>query len=276
MINYGNPGIDYVLLMIIILNSFIFIVFLFNCTIILLYISFSSHLRSSIPNLMFLIQSISDNLVAVPWIIIQITDNVFHVMFFMAYTTVLTAVMLLLLTIERFLAINFPFQHRTYVSIKKICVAVFFAFLISSIPAMVYVTNIHTPSFDGSTFRNFFNTMGSILLTIIVIVYILLLISYITIRKSIRMKIKQQVEHANTPSEKQLKNSFSRKKETIPHPYYYYYNVYNLYGYVYPFSCFHYLFCQHEKRNNSCHLNCYIYFPIFYKFYYKSINNIMF
>ena len=159
---------------------------------------------------MFLIQSTTDIFVTVPLTLVAIRVNPSSVnvrtptyglivVFFTQYTVVIAVVTLLFISIERFLAINFPFQHRLYVTTTKILVAVVFIFLFSSIPAFVYSTHI-VPLYIKSQFSPYFIyfiTSGSVIFVLIVIIYFLLIMSYSTIKKSINTKIKQQEERTS-------------------------------------------------------------------------------
>ena len=174
---------------------------------------------------MFLIQSTTDIFVTVPLTLVAILLNPFTtnvptlayaliVVFFTQYTIVLAVVMLLFISIERFLVINFPFQHRLYVTTTKILIVVVFLFLFSSIPAFVYVSYILPLYFIShiSPYNIYFITIGSIIYVLIVIIYFLLVISYVTIKKSIYTKIKQREERTSTLNE-QNKTTFYKKTE---------------------------------------------------------------
>ena len=164
---------------------------------------------------MFLIQSTTGIFVTVPLTLTAIEFKRFLqvslaficiVSFFCQYTVVLEVVMLFFMSTERFLAINFPFQHRLYVKTTKILVVVVFIFLFSSIPGFAYSTYIVPLYFKSqkSPCYIYFITVGSISFALIVIIYILLIISYATIRKSINTKIKQQEERTSTPNEENV------------------------------------------------------------------------
>ena len=163
---------------------------------------------------MLLIQSTTDIFGTVPLTLVAIVFSPFSnyvptlaheqiVVFFTQYTVVLAVGMLLLMSTERFLAINFPFQHRLYVTTTKIFLVVVFLFLFLSIPAFVFVIYILPLYFISqiSSYNIYFITIGSIIFVLIVIIYILLVISYATIKISINTKIKQQEERTSIPME---------------------------------------------------------------------------
>ena len=175
---------------------------------------------------MFLIQSISDLVVTTSLTLYAILLNSFltsstlpeHVVitiyFFFWYSMFLSVSMLLLITTERFLAITFPFHHHTHISINKILIAVIFTFLLSSVPAIVYVTYIR-PSPDSLLDKYYFITIGSISLGIIITIYSLLLISYRTIKKSINQRIHHIEANTSTTDEHTTQIIIQEQKKNL-------------------------------------------------------------
>ena len=186
--------------------SFAVLSLLFNFTVLLLFISIPSYHRMKIPNIMFFIQSITDILVTIPLTLDAIYNNPFAhnspnfsrsfltaLAFFFNYSMFLTVAMLLLVTVERFLAIKFPFHHRTYITINKIVLAVIFTFIVCTIHPIVHVICIY-PSSDKSLMKQYDVTMGSISFVIIISVYALLVVCYITIKTSINRRINRRIK----------------------------------------------------------------------------------
>ena len=203
-----------------IFSSFITLSFLFNFTVLLVFICFPSSQRTKIPNIALFVQSMSDMLLTITMTLYITTINPFThsgivlpgyylttFYFFYEYTKFLSFSMLLLLTAERFLAIKLPFYHYTHITINKYIVAVFFVFILSSILAILYTIYI-IPSGNYHSFRIYNITMSSIFITIVTIINTLLLIFYYTIKKSIDMRIQQQEERTNTTNTQERKKNF--------------------------------------------------------------------
>ena len=147
-----------------IICSFVPISFLFNFTVTFLFIHFPSTHRAKIPNMMFFIQSISDILVTISMTLNLINCNPFSLnyvitehywklsMFFYCYSMFLPIVVLLLITLERFVAIKYPLEHRIYITTRKIVIAVFITFILSSIPSIAFTmyTYLSYEQFDYS------------------------------------------------------------------------------------------------------------------------------
>ena len=167
----------------------------------------ASH-KSKIPNKMFFIQSITDIIVSISLTLdsillkinnlSELSENFFTTLHFLyQYSVVLTVIILLLITIERFIAIKFPFQHRTFITANVIRNILVYIFLSSSIPGIVFATYCYL-SRDRSLLITFGIIMPSIGLAIIITVYTLILISFYTIKKSIDARIHRQEESTST------------------------------------------------------------------------------
>ena len=187
-----------------IICSFVPISFLFNFAVTFLFIHFPSTHRAKIPNIMFFIQSISDILVTISMTLRVIINNPLSLnyvvteyfemlaMFFYRYVMFLPVAVLLLITVERFVAIKHPLEHHVYITTRKIVIAVIFTFILSSLPPIVYITCILYQQRGISISLKYNLTMGSISLIIIIVVYTLLLKAYMTIKKSIDTRIRLQ------------------------------------------------------------------------------------
>ena len=129
-------------------------------------------------------------------------------LFVQNYAVCLVACVLLLVTMERFIAIKYPFQHRTHVTTNKLRLAVIITFLLPFIPVTVLCTYIFPASLsDKSSMTQYQVTIGIIGIICIIINYTLLVVSYITIKKSIAARIRQLEDNANTSHELVLREN---------------------------------------------------------------------
>ena len=186
--------------------SFVPISFLFNFTVTFLFIHFPSTHRAKIPNILFLMQSISDNLVTISMSFISFELNPFSLnyvltehfenlsVFFYGYAMFLPVAVLLLITVERFVAIKYPLEHHTYITIRKIVIAFTFTFILSSLPSIAFIlfTYLSYGQFDNLSSLKYEITIGLISVMIVIVVYALLLKAYITIKRSIDTRIHSQ------------------------------------------------------------------------------------
>lgn len=105
------------------------------------------------------------------------------VVFFFHYTQLLAMTSLFLFTVERFIVVKFPFEHRSHVTRKRIVMAVMVNFAVSALPAFVYVVYIRDRMLQ---FTRYNITLAIISLIMIITVFLLLVHTYKAIQKSMR------------------------------------------------------------------------------------------
>ena len=103
--------------------------------------------------------------------------------FLFRYSSFIAIITLLVITMERYLSVRHPFVHRTKITSKVVTIAVLLVFFCPSIPATVSVLYI-AQSHDQWYLKQmiYLITIGVITLSILITVYTMLIISYLSIR----------------------------------------------------------------------------------------------
>ena len=197
------------LILAIVYSTVVFLSFLFNSTIICLFVQMV-RTKFTASNFMFFFQAITDCIVAVSMIfkiIYYLHFTLFYVhYFFDELSRYISIVMLLVITVDRYFAITFPFYHRTHATAKNISLLMVVIFFVSSIPAIVsqtyilgklrsFVENRAIMDYLHTTFVVVFSK-GAIQLFFILVIYGLHLLTYLTIRKSIQKRMQQHLQNA--------------------------------------------------------------------------------
>lgn len=206
--------------------------FIFNFTIVLLFLFMIASRKVKRANLMFFLQAITDIIVTVPMLILALapflsTDSEhmeLMILFFLDYSQVLAINILLLITTERFIAINYPLKHRTIVTKQKIVTVAVCLYIFSSIPALIFVFYIfpHWNSLDDKYHPShhtmitiYLLIMGIIIIVTIIIVFFLLVLNYVEIRKSMYLRIRRydgQLSITNQTNQRILREKKKNKR----------------------------------------------------------------
>lgn len=175
--------------------------FVLNLAIILIFIYTVLQKRLKRVNFLFCVQALTDSCVNVSMVLwFTSNDKNNHMTnesskikwFSYDYSLFLAGLNLIFMTTERYIAIKYPFQHRTHVTFKVLCFIVFGIFLLAAIPPSVLIAYI-LPMFayeDKHINRHYetiyYSTKGVIGLMAILYIYTLLFLSYRKIRISNR------------------------------------------------------------------------------------------
>ncbi len=181
--------------------------------------------RKIIPNTVLLFQALSDFIIGLfqvlasviysydansqpPVALISMSNFIF------GYSQFLSITVLLIGSLERFIAIRFPFHRQRYISRSRVVAVLVIAFILCTVPMIVYVIfvelrlsekniiNITMKEFQELNRkykmmnRHFVITMTAIFSAEIFLVYMLLLLTYINIKRNIdsRIETREQSE----------------------------------------------------------------------------------
>lgn len=176
--------------------------FFTNFSVLLFFACMVHHGNYKVSNFMFCMQAISDLIVNLltTLFVIACSDMrsaahsksfSFAIRFLLDYSQFLAIGVLLLITVERFLSIKFPLQHRTRVTTNRILGTSAFVFLLPCIPPAVFIAlNSHYAPLKVTPY---FITTGTVCFAMLLLVYCLLLESYRVVRNMIYSQIGEDV-----------------------------------------------------------------------------------
>ena len=102
----------------------------------------------------------------------------------MSFDPMLTRFRVVLLTasLERMISLRFPFYKRRYMTVQKVVIVVVVCCIISTIPPTVHLTLVYG---RRQLYRTYFVGTHLLIMTSLMCTYALLLLTYITIRRSL-------------------------------------------------------------------------------------------
>lgn len=224
-----SDSLDYpVLRILLLMEGVLAILSLFiNSSVIFIFLRMLAYQRHKRSNIIFLWQAVTDLIVTIAMVVDVIFYSSFYNSilmppqffvvwwFFFGYSQILAINTLLLITIERLMAIRYPLHHRFYSTRTKTASALCTTYSISTIPAIVYTTYIW-PLF--MTFYDKFHFLAmqyviiisTLSLMILIVIFVFLIVSYSSIRKSIQKRIRQHYRYVSI--NKQIKRFIRREQ----------------------------------------------------------------
>lgn len=176
-------------------TSLISTIFL-NSLIVITYILMRRSVKRKVSNVLFLNQGIADWCVAVPSCIIATIYNGessrqswIYFKFTFLFTSFISIASVLLITLDRYLAVRYPLRHRRLVTKCKVLIAITIIWVASAVPPIVEsLFNISRTHYI--TYRTFMVIIFTILISCVFIILLLLFYTFSTIRGSIHLRIK--------------------------------------------------------------------------------------
>ncbi len=200
-----------------------------NVAVVILFCCLHKKRKRIIPNVVLLFQAFSDIVIGVYLVLRAVLKSFdFSVPYdfesyqtiamlstvFTQYTHFLSITVLLVGSLERFVAICFPFQRQRYVTRSRVIIVLIFTFILCTIPAILYRYYV-----EKETMKHFVIPTYTIYLTEVLVVNILLLLSYAKIKRSIKDHINNQqsmseISHqgGNTAREEVIRAEEKRNK----------------------------------------------------------------
>ena len=128
----------------------------------------------------------------------------------MSFDPMLTRFRVVLLTasLERMISLRFPFYKRRYITVQKVVIVVVVCCIISTIPPTVHLTLVYG---QRQLYRTYFVGTHVLIMTSLMCTYALLLLTYITIKRSLVNTATLQCHH---PQHVRIAELSKRKKNT--------------------------------------------------------------
>ena len=158
---------------------------LLNATVIATFTYMAYNRLCTIPNLMFCVQAVTDTIVTFTCLFngmsMYVPETVMALLFFISYDQLLAVFTLLIITLERFMSVMFPLRHRVSVTCHRFLLVTALMYIISLIPAVIYM--MESKTWSKRTSGIYHNVMGIILLISLVTVYVLLITSFYAVKR---------------------------------------------------------------------------------------------
>ena len=184
-------------------------IIILNITVIILYSRMTQLLRRKIPNLLLLNQALVDLLIGLSAILRVVCsshtcpDEVNNMkFFFLEYTAFLAVGVLLVGTLERFVSVKAPFQHRAHVTRGRVIMMIVCTWSITMLPALVYssyVFDTHKDKEDNAV-QHYYIGHYALLLLAMLVVFIILGLTYWEIRVSISRRHNPGINSISSPA----------------------------------------------------------------------------
>ena len=172
-----------------------------NTAIIIIYSMMQKTQQMKLPNMMLRQQAIVDLLTSIMLFFFSLVDidklfqpvrsqMKFPLNAMKRFTIFLTLGIHIISSTERLLGVRWPLFHRRVVTRKKLRFVIIFAWFVSSIPCLAITINYIV--YRSRTFRVVFSVLQYVIvITAVIAIFVVLIITYNTVKISIRGKIKE-------------------------------------------------------------------------------------
>lgn len=209
--------------------------YLLNFTVMAIYVNMASNNKQKSSNCMLFIQAMTDIIVTITLTLTAVMCDIdflitikFYTMwiFFLEFSQYLAINTLLLITLDRFLAVNYPYFHRKNITIKTILLSLTIALLLSALPSVTNITLIIPNEFSAASLvereknelmkLKYHIIMGVVILVEILTVFMLLLSLYSTVRQSINSRIKTYtIQHTSLKRQSRIDSEKKKHRRVI-------------------------------------------------------------